>query len=63
MSLTESLAQPVGRTSITAGAATAANLAGALAAGTLTAAELTDFYLARIERLNPALQRRDLRQP
>ncbi|MFY9886819.1 MAG: amidase [Streptosporangiaceae bacterium] len=56
MSLTESLAQRVGLTSITAGVATAANLAGALAAGTLTAAELTDFYLARIERLNPALR-------
>jgi amidase len=56
MSLTESLAQRVGLTSITAGDATVANLAGALAAGTLTAAELTAFYLARIERLNPALR-------
>jgi amidase len=56
MSLTESLAQRVGLTSITAGDATVANLASALAAGTLTAAELTDFYLARIERLNPALR-------
>jgi amidase len=56
MSLTESLAQTVGRTSITAGTATAANLGRALAAGTLSAAELTAFYLARIDRLNPALR-------
>jgi amidase len=56
MSLTESLAQNVGRTGISAGAATARNLSQALAAGTLTAAELTDFYLARIERLNPAVR-------
>ena len=56
MSLTESLAQTLGRTSITAGSATAANLGRALAAGTLTAAELTAFYLDRIDRLNPALK-------
>ncbi len=56
MSLTESLAQTLGRTSITAGSATAANLGRALAAGTLTAAELTAFYLDRIDRLNPALR-------
>src|SRR5258708_18622878 len=56
MSLTESLAQTVGRTRITAGTATVANLGQALAAGTLTAAELTAFYLARIDRLNPALR-------
>jgi len=56
MSLTESLAQTVGRTGITAGTATAANLGQALAAGTLTAAELTAFYLGRIDRLNPALR-------
>ena len=48
MSLTESLAQSVGRSDITAGSATAQNLSQALAAGTLTAAELTAFYLARI---------------
>jgi amidase len=56
MSLTESLAQTVGKTDITAGAATVASLRQALAAGTLTAAELTAFYLARIDRLNPALR-------
>src|SRR5260370_32204006 len=55
MSLTESLAQNVGRSDITVGDATAQRLGQALAAGTLTAAELTDFYLARIERLNPVL--------
>ena len=56
MSLTESLAQIVGRSGITAGDATAQSLSQALAAGTLTAAELTAFYLARIERLNPGLR-------
>ena len=53
MSLTESLAQNVGRSGIRAGEATAQALGQALAAGTLTAAELTAFYLDRIERLNP----------
>ncbi len=56
MSLTESLAQAVGRTGIPAGQATVARLAAVLSAGTLTAAELTAFYLARIDRLNPALR-------
>ncbi len=56
MSLTESLAQNVGRSGITAGTATAQTLGQALAAGTLTAAELAAFYLARIERLNPGLR-------
>jgi amidase len=56
MSLTESLAQMVGRSGISAGTATAQNLSQALAAGTLTAAELADFYLDRIERLNPSLR-------
>ena len=55
MSLTESLAEPVGATGLTAGTASAAALRQALAKGTITAAELTGFYLARIERLNPAL--------
>jgi amidase len=55
MSLTESLAETVGRTRIDAAGATVAALADALAGGTLTAAELTAFYLARIERLNPEL--------
>ena len=56
MSLTESLAQSVGRSGISAGDATAQNLSQALAAGTLTATELTAFYLARIDRLNPGLR-------
>jgi len=56
MSLTESLAQSVGRSGITVGDATARNLSQALAAGTLTGAALTAFYLARIERLNPGLR-------
>jgi amidase len=56
MSLSESLAQNVGRSGISAGDATAQKLSQALAAGTLTAAELTAFYLARIERLNPSLR-------
>ena len=46
MSLTESLAENVGRSGITGGPATARNLSQALAAGTVTAAELTAFYLA-----------------
>jgi amidase len=56
MSLTESLAETIGATGITAGAATAARLADALAAGELTAATLNAFYLARIDSLNPALR-------
>ncbi|HXB46544.1 MAG TPA: amidase [Streptosporangiaceae bacterium] len=55
MSLTESLKQTVGGSGVTAGDATMANLGQALARGTITAVELTSFYLARIERLNPAL--------
>jgi amidase len=55
MPLTESLAQTVGRTGISAGGATITNLNRALTAGMLSAAELTAFYLARIERLNPTL--------
>jgi amidase len=56
MSLTESLAQTAGRSGISAADATVANLGSALSAGTLTASELTDFYLERIERLNPDLR-------
>ncbi len=55
MSLTESLAEAVGATGLTAANATAAGLGQALERGTITAAELAGFYLARIERLNPAL--------
>jgi amidase len=56
MSLTESLAETVGRSGISAGDATVANLGSALSAGTMSAAELTDFYLGRIERLNTGLR-------
>jgi amidase len=56
MSLTESLAQTVGRSGISAGVATVANLSQALTVGSLTAAELADFYLARIDAINPQLR-------
>jgi amidase len=56
MSLTESLAQTVGRSGINAGGATVDKLSQALTAGSLTAAELADFYLARIEAINPQLR-------
>jgi amidase len=56
MSLTESLAQTVGSSGMAVGDVTARSLSQALAAGTLTGAELTAFYLGRIERLNPALR-------
>src|SRR5271165_1213797 len=55
MSLTESLAEAVGGTGLTAADATAVSLGHALARGTITAADLTGFYLARIARLNPDL--------
>jgi len=56
MSLTESLAQTVGRSGITAGDVTVEKLSLALTAGSLTAAELADFYLARIDAINPQLR-------
>lgn len=56
MSLSESLAETIGRTPIDADRATVARLAEALAGRTLTAAELTAFYLARVERLNADLR-------
>jgi amidase len=56
MSLTESLAQTVGRSGINAGGATVENLSRALTAGSLTAADLADFYLARIDAINPQLR-------
>jgi amidase len=55
MSLTESKAQTIGRTGISVGAATITKLNRALADGALSAAELTAFFLARIDRLNPTL--------
>jgi amidase len=56
MSLPESLAQTIGRTAIPVGQATVANLAAAFSGETVTAAELTAFYLTRIDSLNPALR-------
>jgi amidase len=53
MSLDESLAEFIGSTGMTVGEATVSRLAGALAGGQLTAAELTAFFLDRTERLNP----------
>jgi amidase len=55
MSLDESLAETIGTTPISAGTATLERLAAALAGGSLSAAELTAFYLARIATLNPDL--------
>jgi amidase len=56
MSLDESLAEIIGNTGIEAGGASVGLLADSLSAGTLTAADLTAFYLARIEQLNPDLR-------
>jgi len=56
MSITESLTEPIGGTGLDAATVTAAELGQAMCAGTLTAAGLTAFYLARIERLNPRLR-------
>jgi amidase len=56
MSLTESLAQNVGRSGISAAGATVEKLSEALSAGSLTATELADFYLARIDAINPSLR-------
>ena len=56
MSLTESLAQKAGQSGVSAGDATVQNLGSALSSGAISAAELTDFYLERIERLNPGLR-------
>jgi amidase len=56
MSLTESLAQTAGQSGVSAGDASVQSLGRAISAGSLTAAELADFYLGRIERLNPGLR-------
>jgi amidase len=52
----ESLSENIRGTSIDAAAATVGELQQALTSGALTSAELTAFYLARIERLNPRLR-------
>jgi amidase len=55
MSVSESLDERIGGSGIDARGATVAGLQRAMFSGSLTSAELTAFYLARIERLNPAL--------
>jgi amidase len=55
MPLSDSLDATIGATDIAARGATLARLQRALAAGELTSAALTAFYLERIARLNPDL--------
>jgi amidase len=55
MSVTESLGERIGRSGVDAGGATVAGLQQALSSGLLMSADLTAFYMARIERLNPQL--------
>jgi amidase len=55
MSVSESLDEQIGGSGIDARGASVAGLQRALSAGSLTSADLTAFYLARIERLNPDL--------
>ncbi len=51
----ESLSEQVGGSGVRAGNATVAELKDAMSRRSLSAAELTAFYLERIERLNPEL--------
>jgi amidase len=55
MSLAESLSDTIGATGIDAGSVTVGRLAAALGDGSLTAGDLTAFYLARIGQLNSRL--------
>jgi amidase len=55
MSLAESLAEQIGVSGIEARSATVAGLQQAMSSGSLSSADVTGFYLARIERLNPEL--------
>jgi amidase len=55
MSVSESLDEQIGGSGIDARTATVAGLQRAMSSGSLTSADLTAFYLARIERLNPQL--------
>ncbi len=55
MSVSESLGERIGRSGVDAGGATVARLQQALSSELLTSADLTAFYAARIERLNPQL--------
>jgi amidase len=56
MSIFESLGETIAGTDLDAGSASVAALGHALSSGTLTAAALTAYYLARIDRLNPGLR-------
>ena len=49
------VSQTLGGSGLDPDTATVAGLRQALTEGTITAGELTAFYLSRIERLNPAL--------
>jgi amidase len=49
-------AETIGDTGVDANGATVSTLQQVLASGALTAVGLTEFYLARIERLNPVLR-------
>src|SRR5258708_39341358 len=55
MAISEAPGETIGRSELSLADATAATLSQAMAAGTLTSAELVRFYLERIERHNPAL--------
>jgi amidase len=55
MPVSEDLDAMIGGSGISARAATVAGLQQALSSGSLTSAEVTAFYLGRIERLNPGL--------
>jgi amidase len=55
MAISESPGETIGRSPISLADVTVARLGQAMAAGTLTSAELVRFYLERIERHNPAL--------
>src|SRR5258707_11496757 len=55
MAIADSPGETIGRSELSLADATAATLRQAMAAGTLTSAELVRFYLERIERHNPAL--------
>lgn len=55
MSIPESFREQIGSSGIDALRATVAELQQALSSGSLTSADLTTFYLARIARLNPEL--------
>src|SRR5258707_14704316 len=55
MAISESPGETIGRSGLSLADATVATLSQAMAAGTLTSAELVRFYLERIDRHNPAL--------